>query len=77
MMDADAKKRAARAVWEEKVSYSVALSPIELDQVLSELDSGQVAGARARLRLYLNRSFEAWYLAHQQAALMAAKEEWA
>ena len=58
-------------------SYSVALSPVELDQVLSELDSGQVAGARARLRLYLNRSFEAWYLAHQQAALMAAKEEWA
>lgn len=76
-MDADAKKRAARAVWEGKVSYSVALSPVELDQVLSELDSGQVAGARARLRLYLNRSFEAWYLAHQQAALMAAKEEWA
>lgn len=76
-MDADAKKQAARAVWEGKVSYSVALSPVELDQVLSELDSGQVAGARARLRLYLNRSFEAWYLAHQQAALMAAKEEWA
>ena len=75
-MDADAKKQAARAVWEGKVSYSVALSPVELDQVLSELDSGQVAGARARLRLYLNRSFEAWYLAHQQAALMAAKEEW-
>lgn len=75
-MDEAEKKRAARAVWEEKVSYSVALSPVELDQVLSELDSGQYGGARARLRLYLNRSFEAWYLAEQQMAVIEAKRNW-
>ena len=75
-MDEAEKKQAARAVWEAKVSYSVALSPVELDQVLSELDSGQYGGARARLRLYLNRSFEAWYLAEQQMAVIEAKRNW-
>lgn len=75
-MDEAEKKQAARAVWESRVAYSAALSPAELDQILSELDSGQYGGARARLRLYLNRSFEAWYLAEQQMAVIEAKRNW-
>ena len=70
------RKKAARAEWEQRVGYSAALSVEELDQVLSDLDNGRPTSARVALQLYLNRSFETWYLAEQQAALMAAKGNW-
>ena len=70
------KKKAARAEWEKRIGYSAALSVEELDQVLSDLDNGRSTSARVALQLYLNRSFEAWYLAEQQAALLAAKGDW-
>jgi hypothetical protein len=70
------KKRAAREEWERRVGYSAALKAEELDQVLSDLDNGRPTAARVALQLYLNRSFETWYLAEQQAALLAAKGDW-
>lgn len=75
-VDAIEKKQAARAEWERRVSYSAALKAEELDQILSDLDNGRPTSARVALQLYLNRSFETWYLAEQQAALLAAKGDW-
>ncbi|RQW80301.1 MAG: hypothetical protein EHM62_05790 [Methylococcus sp.] len=75
-MDASEKKKAARAEWEKRVGYSAALSVEQVDQILSDVEQGRPTAARVRLQLYLNRSFETWYLAEQQAALLAAKGEW-
>ena len=75
-MNAIEKKKAAREEWERRVGYSAALSVEQVDQILSDLDNGRPTSARVALQLYLNRSFETWYLAEQQGALMAAKGDW-